>query len=69
MRMVPPGYTSEQAVYLRQLRYTDLPASTTPHQGSQGPRGNGKGPGDSRAQVQTRKHEIILVIKSVRNIL
>lgn len=48
MRMVPPGYTSEQAVHLRRLRYADLPASTsTPHQGgiqdgSQGPRGNGE---------------------------
>lgn len=27
VRMVPPGYTSEQAVRLRRLRYTDLPAS------------------------------------------
>lgn len=48
VRMVPPGYTSEQAVRLRRLRYTDLPASMSLSRDSIGSSSGRREPGQRR---------------------
>ncbi|KAM3446225.1 hypothetical protein MY3296_009879 [Beauveria thailandica] len=55
MRMVPPGYTSEQAVRLPRLRYADLPAFMPPGQETLGGSSGGRrGPGQRGSGEQPR---------------
>ncbi|KAM3518160.1 hypothetical protein NHJ13051_008403 [Beauveria bassiana] len=56
VRMVPPGYTSEQAVRLPRLRYADLPASMPPGQETLGGSSGGR-----RGHI-TRQASIVFMV-------